>query len=81
MRYVDACMGTDNELLAVTQFLFSEHLELDVTLEQARACQDSIVGFFRLLADWQRNSASQSSPSSHANTPQSSLPAIKVSGE
>lgn len=52
------------ELVAGTQRIFAEFVDL-LTLEESRECQENVVGFFRLLIEWQSKTEDQtSSPTS-----------------
>ena len=57
-------MDPRDELLADTQRKFAEFADR-LTLEEARECQANIVGFLRLLIEWQSRAEDQTpSPSS-----------------
>jgi hypothetical protein len=58
-------MDPRDELLADTQRLFTEVADR-LTLEQSRQCQTNMVGFLRLLTEWQ-SSAENQTPSRNSD--------------
>jgi hypothetical protein len=67
-------MDLRDDLLADTQRIFAEFADR-LTLEQSRECQANIVGFLRLLTEWQIRAEDQTASPSSAPTGSSDLTA------